>query len=69
MPKDTHSALAIAVDIGGTFTDIALVDHATGETRELATGDSLFVRDGSRVTWDVSETLTKVFFGRKPGGY
>ena len=32
MPKDTHSALAIAVDIGGTFTDIALVDHATGET-------------------------------------
>ncbi|MBB94817.1 MAG: 5-oxoprolinase [Rhodobacteraceae bacterium] len=32
MPKDITSELAIAVDIGGTFTDIALVDHATGQT-------------------------------------
>ncbi|WP_163849543.1 hydantoinase/oxoprolinase family protein [Pseudooceanicola aestuarii] len=33
MALDTSvSALAIAVDIGGTFTDIALVDHATGQT-------------------------------------
>lgn len=32
MALDTSaSALAIAVDIGGTFTDIALVDHATGQ--------------------------------------
>lgn len=46
-----------------------LTDHGTGETRALEAGDSLYVRDGSRVTWDVSETLTKVFFGRKPGGY
>ncbi len=46
-----------------------LTDHATGETRDLTTGDSLFVRNGSRVTWDVSEEVTKVFFGQKPGGY
>lgn len=26
------SDLAVAVDIGGTFTDVALVDHATGQT-------------------------------------
>ncbi len=46
-----------------------LTDHTTGEMRDLAVGDSLFVRDGSRVTWDVSEEVTKVFFGQKPGGY
>lgn len=33
MARDlTHSSLAVAVDIGGTFTDVALVDHATGES-------------------------------------
>lgn len=46
-----------------------LTDHATGRTVELRPGDSLFVRDGSRVTWDVTEEITKVFFGRKAGGY
>jgi hypothetical protein len=46
-----------------------LTDHGTGEMRDLAAGDSLFIRDGSRVTWDVSEDLTKVFFGCKAGGY
>ena len=46
-----------------------LTDHATGETRDLAVGDSLFVRDGSRVTWDVAEEVTKVFFGWKANGY
>ncbi|MFD0858647.1 cupin domain-containing protein [Roseovarius aquimarinus] len=46
-----------------------LIDHATGDARELAPGDSLFLRDGSRVTWDMREEVTKVFFGRKPGGF
>jgi uncharacterized cupin superfamily protein len=46
-----------------------LTDHATGTTVDLKTGDSYFVRDGSRVTWDVTEEITKVFFGHKPGGY
>ncbi|WP_281966644.1 cupin domain-containing protein [Roseovarius nanhaiticus] len=46
-----------------------LTEHATGETRDLAAGDSLFVRDGSRVTWDVAESVTKVFLGHKPDGY
>ena len=41
----------------------------SGETRDLGPGDTLFVRDGARVRWDVSETLTKVFFAHKPGGY
>jgi uncharacterized cupin superfamily protein len=42
---------------------------ADGEVRDLGPGDTLFVRDGSRVTWDVSETVTKVFFGHKAEGY
>lgn len=46
-----------------------LTDHATGAVRDLRMGDSLFVRDGSRVTWDVSDEVTKVFFGQKPDGY
>ena len=41
----------------------------TGETRALGPGDSLFVHDKARVTWDVSEEITKVFFGHKPDGY
>ena len=40
-----------------------LIDHATGVATTLEAGDSYFVRDGTRVTWDVSEELTKVFFG------
>ena len=46
-----------------------LTDHATEIVTELASGDSYFVRDGARVTWDVSEDLTKVFFGHKASGY
>jgi len=46
-----------------------LIDQATGDVTELAPGDSYFVRDGARVTWDVAEDLTKVFFGHKTGGY
>ncbi|MFX0544750.1 cupin domain-containing protein [Roseovarius sp. S1116L3] len=46
-----------------------LTDHGTGEVHALRTGDSLFLRDGSHVTWDVTEEVTKVFFGHKPGGY
>jgi uncharacterized cupin superfamily protein len=46
-----------------------IVDHATGTVTELATGDSCFLRDGCRVTWDIDEDLTKVFFGHKADGY
>ena len=46
-----------------------LIDHDAGDVTDLAPGDSYFVRDGARVTWDVSEDLTKVFFGCKAGGY
>ena len=46
-----------------------ITDHASGEVAELGPGDSLFVRDGARVTWDVIEDVTKVFFGWKAGGY
>ena len=43
--------------------------HDSGKTRALGPGDTLFIRDRSRVTWEVSETLTKVFFGHKAEGY
>ena len=46
-----------------------LIQHDTGAAIELGAGDSLFVRDGQRVTWDVSEDITKVFFGHKAEGY
>ncbi|MEI4261255.1 cupin domain-containing protein [Roseovarius sp. D0-M9] len=46
-----------------------LTDHGTGAVRDLSAGDSLFVRGGARVTWDVAEEVTKVFFGHKPCGY
>lgn len=46
-----------------------LIDHATKTVTKLDAGDSYFVRDGSRVTWDISDDLTKVFFGHKASGY
>ena len=46
-----------------------LTDHASGKTFDLGPHDSHFVRDCTRVTWDVIEDVTKVFFGHKPGGY
>lgn len=46
-----------------------LIDMASGQVSELGVGDSLFVRDGSRVTWDIIEDVTKVFFGHKTDGF
>ena len=46
-----------------------LIDMKTGQTTELETGDTLFVRDGSRVTWDIIQDVTKVFFGHKEDGF
>lgn len=46
-----------------------LIDMANGQISKLETGDSLFVRDGSRVKWDIIEDVTKVFFGHKADGF
>ena len=43
--------------------------HDTKAIAELGPGDSLFVRDGTRVTWEITEDVVKVFFAYKPGGY
>ncbi len=41
----------------------------TGETTALGPGDTLLVKDGSRVRWDIEVELTKVFFAYKSDGY
>ena len=46
-----------------------LINHTEGREKVLAPGDSLFIRDNSHVTWDISEDITKVFHGFKPEGY
>lgn len=46
-----------------------LIDTETGEVTELEPGDTILTRDGRRVTWDVTEDLTKVFFGHKADGF
>ncbi len=46
-----------------------ITDHATGQVQEAGPGETLLLRDGSRVTWEVTKDVTKVFFGHKPGGY
>jgi uncharacterized cupin superfamily protein len=46
-----------------------MTNLTSGEVQELGPGDSLFVRDGSRVVWDIIEDVTKVFFGHKPDGF
>lgn len=46
-----------------------ITDIGTGGVYDLAPGESLFLRDRSRVRWDVIEDVTKVFLGWKPEGY
>ena len=46
-----------------------LTDQSTGKSHELGAGDSLFMPDGHRVTWEIIQEVTKVFFGNKPGGF
>lgn len=46
-----------------------LVFAEGGPAVTLEPGVTLFIRDGSRVRWEIAETLTKVFFGQKDGGY
>ncbi len=33
-----------------------------GESIECGPGDSIFTRKGERLTWDIKQTVTKVFF-------
>ena len=46
-----------------------LTDHGTGQSVELGPGDTLFIKEGARVTWDVHEDLTKVFYGFREAGF
>ncbi len=46
-----------------------VIDQASDDVTELGPGDSFFTRDGRRVTWDVIEDVTKVFFGHKADGF
>ncbi len=36
--------------------------RADGETIEAGPGDTIYTRKGERVTWDIHEAVTKVFF-------
>lgn len=46
-----------------------VTDHASGETRAIGVNDTMFMRNGARVTWQITEEVTKVFFGHKPDGF
>jgi len=46
-----------------------LTDQSTCKSHELGAGDSLFMPDGRRVTWEIIQEVTKVFFGNKPGRF
>ncbi len=42
-----------------------LTNLGDGSVYDLGPGDSILTKDGSRVIWDVTEDVTKVFFGYK----
>ncbi|MEO0894093.1 MAG: cupin domain-containing protein [Pseudomonadota bacterium] len=46
-----------------------ITDHRTGEATHLTAGDTYLIKDGTRVTWDIQEEVTKVFFAFNPRGY
>ena len=39
-----------------------------GESIECGPGDSIFTRKGERLTWDIKQAVTKVFFTYNPDG-
>ena len=41
----------------------------TGDVRDVAPGETLFIQNGSRVRWEVEDEVTKVFFAHKADGY
>lgn len=45
------------------------VIRADGSAHEFGPGDSFFTRLGERVTWDVLEDVTKVFYSLNPDGF
>lgn len=42
---------------------------ADGSSEVYEAGDSFFTRQGDRVTWDVIEDVTKVFYATRDGGF
>ena len=46
-----------------------LTDQSTGKSHMLGAGDSLFMPDGRRVTWEIIHEVTKVLFGNKSSGF
>lgn len=46
-----------------------LTDQSTGKSQVLRAGDSLFMPNGRRVTWEIIQEVTKVFFGNKSSGF
>ena len=43
--------------------------QADGSSQVYGPGDSFFIRQGDRVTWDVIEDVTKVFYATRRGGF
>jgi hypothetical protein len=43
--------------------------RSDGTVREFGSGDTFFTHQGERVTWDIVEDVTKVFFGFSEGGF
>ena len=43
--------------------------EADGSSEVYEAGDSFFTRQGDRVTWDVIEDVTKVFYATREGGF
>ncbi len=39
-----------------------ILTHENGESMLCSPGDSIFTRKGERLTWDIQEEVTKVFF-------
>ncbi|MBJ3761155.1 DUF861 domain-containing protein [Maribius pontilimi] len=46
-----------------------LHDLDTGTRQALGPGDSLLIDAGKRVRWEVTEEITKVFFGYRAAGF
>jgi len=47
----------------------SITDTATGHKTNFKPGDTLFSHDASRVIWDITEDVVKVFHGYKADGF
>ena len=59
MEIDSYPVNEMMTVLSGSVT---ITDHGSGSVDTFVAGDTFFVAKGSRITWEITETLRKYYF-------